>query len=264
MENNGQQPYVNRSWSGLFNDASDGPSSGSEDAKSFFKSDLMPSNGLEYISERHVACVFLLDTSGSMAGDPIKSLNEGLLSFKQHLTEDAVFDTHTKACIDVAIISFNDTATVEMGFVPASRMEAPRLTAEGLTAFGAALNLGLDMITEQKARYNEQGTPYYRPWVFCITDGYPTDDYGAAARRLKEMEEQKKVLGYCVGVGGYDKETMLQVFNKSRVFELGELDFAGLFQFVSSSLAAARNSGSVGGGTVEVAAPKTLNIAMDF
>jgi uncharacterized protein YegL len=102
---------------------------------------------------------------------------------------------------------------------------------------GEAIDWALDLITQQKARYNELGTPYYRPWLFCITDGEPTDDCHSAAARLKQMEQDKKVLGYCVGVENFNKEIMAKIFDLSRIFELTNLDFPGLFKFVSNILA---------------------------
>ncbi|HEX2949844.1 MAG TPA: hypothetical protein VHV83_09810, partial [Armatimonadota bacterium] len=137
-------------------------------------------------------------------------------------------------------------------------MTVPTLNAEGGTPMGEAINLALDMVTQQKVRYNDYGTPYYRPWVFCITDGCPTDNYQSAMQRLKQMESDKKVLGYCVGVENFDKSVMGMIFDHSRIFELRNLNFPSLFKFVSSSLAVVRNSGEASGGTVKVDAPADL------
>lgn len=221
--------------------------------------------GIQWITERHVACVFLLDTSGSMTtNDAIGKLNAGLRTFKEQTVKDSSFDEHTKACIDVALISFGPDVKVQQEFTAVSEMIPPILTASGGTPMGAAIDKALDMIADQKARYNELGTPYYRPWIFCITDGGPNDAYAAAAQRLKEMENATKVLGYCVGVSNFDRRTMASIFNAERIFELENLNFPALFKFVSSSLATVRNSDPNGGRSVAVEAPSdlhTLNIA---
>ena len=53
---------------------------------------------VKYVTEKHVACVFLLDTSSSMnSNEAIKQLNEGLRVFKQQTLSS--LDTHAKACI---------------------------------------------------------------------------------------------------------------------------------------------------------------------
>ena len=242
------------------------------------KQDDVGTGGLEYISERHVACVFLLDTSGSMsANDAIGKLNEGLREFKTQTMTDTTFDEHTKACIDVALISFgpdvvlhsNTGEAIRRGqqfdmasaFVPVSSMNPPVLSANGGTPMGDAIDWALDIIGQQKARYNEYGTPYYRPWVFCITDGEPNDNYQAAAQRLRQMENDTKVLGYCVGVDNFNRNVMANIFNTERIFELTNLDFPGLFKFVSSSLTTVRNSDPNAGNQVDVPAPSTLKIA---
>lgn len=40
--------------------------------------------------EPRCPCILLLDTSGSMQGEPINALNEGLLTFGQELNHDKV------------------------------------------------------------------------------------------------------------------------------------------------------------------------------
>ena len=234
--------------------------------------------GLEFISERHVACVFILDTSGSMsANNAIGKLNEGLQMFKTQTLSDTTFVEHTKACIDVAMISFGpdvavhsvdgrsfrrgETFDISSVFVPVSSMNPPVLSANGGTPIGGAIDWALELITQQKARYNEYGTPYFRPWVFCITDGEPNDSYQAAAAKLKQMENDAKVLGYCVGVENFNRNIMASIFDTSRIFELTGLDFPGLFKFVSSSLTTIRNSDPSAGNQIDVEAPKTLKIA---
>lgn len=74
------------------------------------------------------------------------------------------------------------------------------------------------------------------------------------------MEDRKGVLGYCVGVENFNRDTMKTIFNPERIFELANLDFPGLFEFVSNSLAEVRNSDETSGGAVDVEAPSTLKI----
>lgn len=208
--------------------------------QTFFDDAPLPSS-VKYATEKHVACVFLLDTSYSMRQNgAIDKLNEGLRAFKAQTLND--LDSHAKACIDVAIVSFSSTVDLIQDFCPVEDMQTPVLDAYGKTAMGGALELGMDMITRQKQVYDNSGTPYFRPWIFCITDGGPNDDYLDAIRRLKWMEQEKKVLAFCVGVEGCSFDIMKDIFAHERIFMLDNLDFTGLFKFVSSSLTALRNS----------------------
>lgn len=233
--------------------------------------------GIEFITEQHVACVLLLDTSSSMShNNAIDKLNKGLQVFK----EQTLASTHseiTKSCIDVALISFGSDVVLHTvnsekirrgqqfdmaaAFVPVSSMNTPVLEAEGLTPMGAAIDWALDIIEIQKERYNALGTPYYRPWIFCITDGAPNDDYASAAQRLKQYEKNKKVLGYCVGVDNYNRDTMATIFDSERLYELSKQDFTGLFKFLSNSLTTIRDSDPNAGNQVDVTAPNTLKMA---
>lgn len=211
-----------------------------------------------YPERPHVACVFLLDTSGSMTtNDAIGKLNEGLRVFKEQTINDTSFDEHTKGCIDVALVSFGPDVKIQQNFTPVSNMIPPTLTAYGGTPMGAAIDKALDMITERKAQYNELGTPFYRPWIFCITDGYPNDAYKMAAQRLKKLESEKKVLGFCVGISNYDRNEMLKIFDPNRIWELENLNFTALFKYVFDNLTTIN-------GFVEIKVPEDLHLGIDF
>ena len=217
---------------------------------------------VKYSTEKHVACVFLLDTSGSMMqGGAIDQLNAGLRAFKEQTMNS--MDSRAKACIDVAIVSFNNTVTVVQGFTPVEDMDPRPLQAFGQTHMGAALEEGMDLITKQKKRYGSAGTPYFRPWIFCITDGAPNDDYRDAAERLKWMEENKKVVAYCVGVDNFNPEIMRQIFRPENIFGLRDCDFTGLFKFVSSSLAAVRASSDESSALNVQVPPSMFNIPLN-
>jgi len=227
-------------------------------------------NGLEDIHERHVACILLIDTSGSMAaGNAIGQLNEGLRAFKEQISKNK----DIKGRIDVAFISFGpnvvlhgkngtsyrkgESFELKNVFVPAGEMNPPFLTASGGTPMGEALEWSLDIITQQKARYAKVGVPYYRPWIFCMTDGEPNDSYLMSAQKLKQMQDKRGVIGYCVGVENYDKNTMSAIFDKNRILELKGLNFIELFEFLSNSLIATGTSDPNGTG-VDVPLPASV------
>ena len=214
------------------------------------------SSPMQFISERHVACVFMLDTSGSMGGEPIEQLNRGIQAFKSQ-----AMDAMTKACIDVAIITYGGEVVIAQDFTPVSELNVGAFTAGGNTLMGEALNLALDMIAEQKAKYNQFGTPYFRPWIWNITDGQPSfEDYVTAGQRLNQMERAHKVVGYCVGTQGCNFDMMKEMFDEKRILQLSGLDFASFFEFVSNSLSQVRNSDPNGDTSIAVQPPSTITL----
>jgi uncharacterized protein YegL len=221
-------------------------------------------NPIKNIGERHVACVLLLDTSTSMqGGNAIGQLNQGLHTFKKQTVENVSFDKNTANCIDLAILTFGSGVNLVQDFIPMSEWQPSTLVANGATPMGEAINKALELTEQQKDRYKNLGTPYWRPWIICITDGQPTDDCSVAKQKLQQMESDLKVLGYCVGVDGFNVEIMKTIFNHNRIFELANHDFVGLFEFLSSSLVQVRNS--TGGTQIDVEAPSTLRtISMAF
>jgi uncharacterized protein YegL len=185
--------------------------------------------------EAHLACVLLLDTSGSMHGKPIDSLNRALKDFKQKVSMDEM----AKKKVDIAIVEFNSTARVVQDFTPISQMEPITLEADGTTAMGEGINLAIDMVKERNRFYSTLGTPSYKPWIFMITDGTPTDDISGAIRRIEEEENKGssgKLKFFALGVSDYDKDTLFKL--TKRVMELSDTDFAGIFDWMSESMVA--------------------------
>ncbi len=188
--------------------------------------------------EPRCPCVLLLDTSGSMTGEPIRQLNGGLQAFEESLKADNL----AKIRVEVAIITFGPTQLVQ-DFITADQFTAPLLSANNDTPLGTAINLALDKLEERKNVYRQKGIPYYRPWIFLITDGGPTDGsvWQVAAQRVKAAEQSKKVAFFSVGVEGADLNTLNQIANRQPLVLQG-LNFKDMFQWLSSSLTSVSHS----------------------
>jgi len=137
--------------------------------------------------EPRCACLLLLDTSGSMNGAPISELNAGLKTLAEELRGDSL----AMKRVEVGIVTFGPVR-IESEFLSAGQFVPPELTASGDTPMGAAITKGLELLEERKKTYKANGLLYYRPWVFLITDGAPTDGWNAAASAVHEGEAAKK------------------------------------------------------------------------
>lgn len=132
--------------------------------------------------EPRCPCLLLLDKSGSMSGEPINELNSGLLTFKEELLTDSLAVKR----VEVAIITFGPVK-IENDFHTAPNFFPPNLQADGDTPMGEAIKQGIEMITQRKEVYKTNGISYFRPWIFLITDGAPTDDWKSSTSILREV-----------------------------------------------------------------------------
>ncbi len=193
----------------------------------------LPGGDIAAPGEPHLACVLLLDTSGSMSGSAIESLNQAVNDFKTQTSLDEL----AKKRVDLAIVQFNDNACLVQDFTPLSRMEPVRLAAGGGTSMGAGIDLAIDMVKTRNAFYAGMGTPCFKPWIFMITDGAPTDDISKARQRIQEEESKGKygkLKFWAVGVPGYSKEVLTSL--TKRCIALDQADFNGIFNWLSDSM----------------------------
>jgi uncharacterized protein YegL len=179
--------------------------------------------------EPRCPCVLLLDTSGSMRGNPINELNAGLVTYKDELAAD----TLAAKRVEVAIITFGPVQVVQ-DFTTAEQFHPPTLEPNGDTPLGAAINQAIDMVTTRKQTYRTNGIGFYRPWIFMITDGGPTDTWQDAAARIKEGEASKAFSFFTVGVEGAHFDVLKQLSVREPLHLKG-LRFRDLFQWLSNS-----------------------------
>jgi uncharacterized protein YegL len=192
-----------------------------------------------------IACVLLLDTSSSMSGPPIDQLNRGFESFCDEIKKDELAQKRA----EIAVITFGGVARVEIPFTEGRDLQPRRLVAAGGTPMGAALNLAMDQLTAQKQAYKQAGLEYYRPWLFVLTDGEPTDgqEFTAAAARARRAESDRAVSVFGVGVGPAANLARLKDLSEKRVpVMLDGLSFREFFSWLSASLSAASASNAYG------------------
>lgn len=198
--------------------------------------------------EPRCPCILLLDVSGSMNGRPINELNAGLVTFRDELLADPL----ALKRVELGIVTFGPVH-VEQPFASAANFFPPILFAQGDTPMGAAITKALDMVEERKREYRANGISYYRPWIFLITDGAPTDEWQAAANKVFRGEEDKRFAFFSIGVQGADMKTLAQI-SVRQPLPLQGLQFRELFSWLSSSLRSV--SRSTPGTEVVLEAPK--------
>lgn len=203
-------------------------------------SDQIPFGAVEFAAnpEPRCACVLLLDTSASMSGARISELQEGLAVLKAELNQDLL----ARKRVELAVVTFGGSVRLLSEFATVDQFEPPILHADGLTPLGAAVTTGLELVRTRKRVYRQNGIACYRPWVFLLTDGEPSDVWQPAAAAVRHAETGREAAFFAVGVGEANLDLLGQLSVRQPLLLRG-LQFRQMFQWLSTSLKSVSHSG---------------------
>lgn len=175
----------------------------------------------------------VLDTSGSMSGEPINQLNAGSQLFIDEVKRDDL----ARWSVDLAVYTAGGSVNCLLDFCGIEQIAgiAPMM-ASGGTPLGAATRLALDRLDARKAEYRQQGVPFYQPWLVIISDGGPTDSWTDAAQRARDLSANRKLVSLPIGVNGADLGVLSQ-FSSKPAMSLDGLKFREFFLWLSASMA---------------------------
>ena len=211
---------------------------------------------------RKLPVYLLLDTSGSMAGEPIEAVKNGV----QLLVSTLRQDPHALETAYLSIIGFGSDASVLVPLSELAAFQPPSLVAGGTTAMGQALKLLASRIDAEVTRTTADTKGDWKPLVFLMTDGIPTDNWQAG---LDELRKHKVGTVVACAAGQQCDETLLKQISEI-VVRLDTADsstIAAFFKWVSASIST--GSQRVDAGGKEVAGiddlpppPKEINLVV--
>jgi uncharacterized protein YegL len=180
--------------------------------------------------EPRCPCILLLDTSGSMEGESINELNRGLQAFRQELFNDSL----SMKRVEIAVVTFGPVSVLQ-DFTTADMFRPPQLVAAGDTPLAAAVQRGLGLLKTRKQILRDNGIKLFRPWIFLITDGAPTDRWQNLPQIIREGEESKSFSFFALGVKGADFNVLRQISVREPM-QLQGVRFKEFFLWLSASL----------------------------
>jgi uncharacterized protein YegL len=196
-------------------------------------------------AEQRLACVLLVDCSGSMHVDnQIEQVNEGLKKLEAALKNDALASVRTVVSVIAFGTDSDSGVEIVQEWTDAIDFVAPSFTAIGShTPMGAAVNKGLDAIEEIQTHLRSNGVSLYRPWMFLLTDGQPSDDYLAAAKRCAQAVSDKKLILWPITTNP-DSAAPLQSFigEQGKIYAVNTTNIRELFVWLSQSIKLASTS----------------------
>jgi uncharacterized protein YegL len=180
--------------------------------------------------------VLLLDTSGSMYGDKISSLNDAVRKMLGTFTKE---ESQANEFL-VSIITFGGTAFLAYSPTPASELTYTNLSADAGTPLGAAIDVAKALIEDRE----QMPSRAYRPLVVLVSDGVPTDSWESKLDHFIQDGRSAKCDRMALGIGreAYDGpgRVTLERFIAGTEHEVFEAEDAGeihnFFKFVTMSV----------------------------
>ncbi len=180
-----------------------------------------------------ILVVLLLDTSSSMFGERIDSLNAGITAFKEEFEPN----TNISQNLELAIVTCNSHRETIQGFVNMDNFIPVTLEAEGETTIGKGIDSALNNIESYQDYCQKNNFQYRKPLLFLIIGGSPTDDWKNSAERARQAVEANKLNFFVVGVKGADMTSLRQIAPpKTPPKTLDNFKFRELFQWLADYL----------------------------
>ena len=180
---------------------------------------------------RRLPVYLVLDTSGSMYGEPIEAVKNGV----QTLISTLRSDPYALETAFISIITFNTNAQQVTSLTELASFQQPTIDAGGCTALGGALELLAQKIDAEVTKTTAEQKGDWKPLVFLMTDGEPTYDI---THGLAEFRKRKTgMVVACAAGTGANTNTLKQI--TENVVSLDTADSATIkafFKWVSASI----------------------------
>lgn len=180
---------------------------------------------------RRLPVYLLLDCSGSMYGEPIEAVKNGV----QVLVSTLRQDPYALETAYLSIITFDSSAQQVSPLTELSAFQQPNIQASGCTALGEALSLLAQKADQEVTKTTMEKKGDWKPLVFIMTDGEPTDDLNKGLAEFKKRKWGMVVA--CAAGAGANTDTLKKI--TECVVSLDTADSATIkafFKWVSASV----------------------------
>ncbi|WP_299678862.1 VWA domain-containing protein [uncultured Tenacibaculum sp.] len=180
---------------------------------------------------RRLPVYLLLDTSASMTGEPIEAVKKGI----QFMIDSLKQDPQAIETAFVSIITFDSSVKQLMPLTDVISFQIPEITAKGTTALGEALDLVSYYIDTEVEKTTPLSKGDWKPLVFIMTDGVPTDDIQQGITEIKKRNIGQIVA--CAAGSRANTELLKQITkNVIRLETADAKSISNFFAWVTASI----------------------------
>ncbi|WP_027374683.1 MULTISPECIES: vWA domain-containing protein [Chryseobacterium] len=208
---------------------------------------------------RRLLAYFLLDTSGSMNGEPIQALNNGFNGLVSMLRADP----QAMDSLHLSVTTFDRDVKNIVPLIDLASFYPMEITCpdSGPTHTGAALEMVAELVKKEHVKGSSEEKGDWQPLLFIFTDGKPSDiqKYRHMIPVLRDLD-----FGAIVGCAAGPKAD--EQFLKELTDHVVKLDttdaitLSSFFRWVSSSITQGGQSQSTGESITLPPPPSELNI----
>lgn len=165
------------------------------------------------LDKQHVYVV--LDISGSMFGEPLQSMLNGVDGLVSALQSSAEVDVDNTI---VSVIAFSTMANVVARALPLQDFGMPEISAGGCTNCARMMESLLREVDGGAGPGSADAKP---PMVFFFMDGYPTDAPSSVENAIRDFRSRNwSAYASFAVAGGAEKHFLARLTSPRRVFDL--------------------------------------------